>query len=91
MIQVSEGHFPEIPQIYFPCPSGNFHKVCTIQANLANIPMPKRFDSRGRKYHEVLIDIIFLFGLTELKAQIAWKHNVCHSFTSLFLPLTCSM
>ncbi len=46
---------------------------------MANVPIPKRYDARGRKYHEVLIDIILLFGLTELKAQIAWKQNVRRS------------
>ncbi|KAF9444306.1 hypothetical protein P691DRAFT_712054 [Macrolepiota fuliginosa MF-IS2] len=50
---------------------GNFHKVCTVKANLANIPIPRIFGPHGT-YHEVTVDIVLLFGATELKAQIAW-------------------
>lgn len=51
--------------------------MCTVKANLANIPIPLCFGFRGL-YFEIVVDIILLFGVTELKAQIAWMENVRH-------------
>lgn len=39
-------------------------------------------------YHEAHYDIILLLGMTEVKAQIAWKHNVRRS---LFAYRLCSV
>lgn len=43
------------------------------------------------RYYEVDIDIVLLFGLTELKAQIAWTEDVRHilyySFRSMVTEL----
>ncbi|KAF9439510.1 hypothetical protein P691DRAFT_780239, partial [Macrolepiota fuliginosa MF-IS2] len=50
---------------------GNFHKLCTIKANLAGVPIPRCFGPNGL-YYRVQADIVLLFGVTELKAQIAW-------------------
>ena len=36
---------------------------------------------RGAKYYTVEYAIVLLFGLTELKAQIAWTENVRHKFS----------
>jgi hypothetical protein len=57
----------------------DFHEVCTVKANLSNVPIPTRYGSQGGQYYEVDIDVILLFGATELKAQIAWKENVSRS------------
>jgi len=50
---------------------GNYHKLCTIKANLAKVPIPRCSGPKG-VYYEVRADIVLLFGVTELKAQIAW-------------------
>lgn len=52
----------------------NYSTACTVKANLQNIPIPLCFGARGT-YYEIMIDIILLFGVTELKAQIAWIEN----------------
>lgn len=44
--------------------------------------VPKEREGKKRQYFFWLdYDIVLLFGLTELKAQIAWKENV--SFPNL--------
>ncbi|KIM58504.1 hypothetical protein SCLCIDRAFT_128105 [Scleroderma citrinum Foug A] len=42
--------------------------------------LPKK-SPEGKTYYHIDFDVILLFGLTELKAQISWLENVC---TSLF-------
>lgn len=58
--------------------TANYNTACTVKANLQNIPIPLCFGARGT-YYEIMVDIILLFGVTELKAQIAWMENVCCS------------
>ncbi|XP_006460478.1 hypothetical protein AGABI2DRAFT_203545 [Agaricus bisporus var. bisporus H97] len=50
---------------------GNYHKLCTVKAYLGDIHMPLRSGSGG-SFYEIEVDIVLLFGVTELKAQIAW-------------------
>ncbi|KAJ3568178.1 hypothetical protein NP233_g5879 [Leucocoprinus birnbaumii] len=52
----------------------NYSLVCTVKANLARVPIALCFGPSGI-FFEVVIDIVFLFGLTELKAQIAWNEG----------------
>ena len=60
--------------------------LCTIEADLSQAPMykvqPK--NAKGKEVCYVDYDIILLFGMTELKAQVAWKENVSrlHMFQS---------
>ena len=52
----------------------NYSKLCTIEADLSLVIQRK---VKGfRSYYTVHFDIVLLFGMTELKAQIAWKENV---------------
>lgn len=37
----------------------------------------------GANYYTLNFDVVLLFGLTELKAQIAWKQNVSFRFLVL--------
>lgn len=55
----------------------NYHQVCTVRADLSKVPTPSCVGSSG-VYYQVLIDIILLFGATELKAQIMWTENVSY-------------
>lgn len=52
----------------------NYQEACTVKANLQNIPIPLCFGPKGL-YYEIIIDIVLLFGTTELKAQIAWMED----------------
>ncbi|KAJ3574827.1 hypothetical protein NP233_g1509 [Leucocoprinus birnbaumii] len=52
----------------------NYREACTVKADLRNIPIPLCFGPKGM-YYEIIIDIVLLFGTTELKAQIAWTEN----------------
>ena len=52
-------------------------KLCTIEADLSRVPiLPQpKFTGKG-SFYRVRYDIILLFGMTELKAQIAWTEKV---------------
>ncbi|KAF9559594.1 hypothetical protein CPC08DRAFT_736124 [Agrocybe pediades] len=54
---------------------GNFAHLCDISANLSSLPWESQIGSSGQIYYERKIEVVLLFGLTELKAQIAWKEN----------------
>jgi len=43
---------------------------------------PRTDGTNGEKYYEWHFDVILLFGLTELKAQVAWMENVGRTFLS---------
>ncbi|KAF9480734.1 hypothetical protein BDN70DRAFT_893887 [Pholiota conissans] len=54
----------------------NYRKLCKIDTKLSNLPMKKTQKTKGSGvYYIVKYDIILIFGLTELKAQIAWKEK----------------
>jgi hypothetical protein len=51
--------------------------LCTIEADLSRLPSVPRSKIKGNgSFNTVEIDIILLFGMTELKAQVAWKEKV---------------
>ena len=55
----------------------NYTKLCTIEADLSRIPTLPRPKATGKgSFYRVDYEIIILFGMTELKAQIAWKEKV---------------
>ena len=55
----------------------NYKKLCTIRANLSRIPiLPHPKVTGGGIFYRVDYDLVLLFGLTELKAQIAWREKV---------------
>jgi hypothetical protein len=47
-----------------------------ITADLSHLNLNPRKGRQGKTYFRVDYEIVLLFGLTELKAQIAWKENV---------------
>lgn len=60
-----------------------FKRNCQILADTsiaAAALLPKK-SPEGETYYRIDYNVILLFGLTELKAQISWLENVC---TSLF-------
>ena len=55
----------------------NYTKLCTIEADLSRVPMIPRPKATGKgSFYRVDYEIVLLFGMTELKAQIAWKEKV---------------
>lgn len=63
--------------IYFTFSADNYTKLCTIEADLSRVPLAPRSKATGRgNFYRIDYDIILLFGMTELKAQVAWKENV---------------
>ncbi|KIJ08849.1 hypothetical protein PAXINDRAFT_88277 [Paxillus involutus ATCC 200175] len=61
--------------------AASFTKLCTVIADTSNLvnsisPQPSL---GGGTYYSLDFDVILLFGLTELKAQISWEHLVCLS------------
>ena len=73
--------------IYYYYYAGNYTKLCTIQADLSGVPLLPQPKVAGQgSFYSVDCDIILLFGLTELKAQLAWQENVSRLHT-LFNPI----
>ena len=55
----------------------NYTKLCTIEADLSRVPLLPQPKATGKgSFYKVDYEIILLFGMTELKAQIAWKEKV---------------
>ena len=55
----------------------NYTKLCTIEADLSRAPMLTIPKATGKgSFYRVDYDIVLLFGMTELKAQLAWTKNV---------------
>ena len=55
----------------------NYTKLCTLEVDLSHLPLSPRpkYHGEGSFYH-VDYEIVLLFGLTELKAKLAWKEDV---------------
>jgi hypothetical protein len=54
----------------------NYTKLCTIEADLSQAVVTRPKAKGKGNFYTARFDIILLFGLTELKAQVAWKVNV---------------
>lgn len=56
----------------------NYTKLCTITVDLSHLPLQARPKATGRgTFFRLDYEIVLLFGLTELKAQVTWKEKVC--------------
>ena len=63
----------------------NYTQLCTIEADLSRVPLLPQLKSTGNgSFYWLYYDIILLFGMTELKAQVAWKEGVS-GLHSLFI------
>jgi len=67
--------------------ANNYTKLCTIEADLSRVPLVPRPKVTGQgSFYSIDCEIILLFGMTELKAQVAWKENVS-GLHMLFNPI----
>ncbi|CAA7260337.1 unnamed protein product [Cyclocybe aegerita] len=56
--------------------TNNYTKLCTIEVDLHNLPLDaKSKPSGGGVFYRLDYEIVLLFGLTELKAFVAWKER----------------
>ncbi|KAF8805122.1 hypothetical protein BYT27DRAFT_7258239 [Phlegmacium glaucopus] len=54
----------------------NYTELCIIEADLSRVPLrPQRKPGGQGNFYRVDYDIVLLFGMTELKAHVAWKEN----------------
>ncbi|KAF8959231.1 hypothetical protein BDZ97DRAFT_1906233 [Flammula alnicola] len=57
----------------------NYTKLCTIEIDLSHLPLTPRSKPTGSgSYYRLDYDIVLQFGLTELKAQVAWKEHIVY-------------
>lgn len=56
-----------------------FSYLCTVTADTSRVArtMTLRRGVNHTQYYGLDYNIILMFGLTELKAQISWMENVC--------------
>lgn len=70
------------PPLFLPADvmvdADNYTKICTIEVDLPHISLTPRYKGKGERgqYFRLDYDLVLLFGLTELKAQVAWKDGV---------------
>ncbi|KAF6748629.1 hypothetical protein DFP72DRAFT_1014981 [Ephemerocybe angulata] len=57
-----------------------FAEVCKVEADISTVTASEKKSATGETYYQIEVAIVLLFGLTELKAQIAWKENVSRKF-----------
>jgi hypothetical protein len=64
----------------------SFSDLCIVNADISALKtsiQPRTNQINGKDYYVFAFDIVILFGLTEIKAQIAWMENVSHTFLPL--------
>ena len=63
--------------------TAHFVDLCEITVDMTKLKssIRPRTNQRGAKYYVVNFDVVILFGLTELKAQMAWTQDVSRRFS----------
>ncbi|KAK0196216.1 hypothetical protein F5146DRAFT_319918 [Armillaria mellea] len=63
-----------------------FSTLCTVQADTSGISQDLAVETGrgGQRYYSIKFDVVLLFGLTELKAQLQWVEDVSHLLMSHF-------
>ena len=52
-----------------------FPTICSIEADTSSVEKVARLSCSGALYYTISFDVVLLFGLTELKAQISYLVN----------------
>ena len=68
-----------------------FTTLCSIVGDLSVVARSLKPETNddGKTFFRVRVDVILLFGLTELKAQLSWMENVRVGYTSYCQLLRC--
>ena len=88
---VDTGSFSSPLLPFFPADvvmdTDNYTKICTIEVDLSHITLTPRYKGKGERgqYFRLDYDLVLLFGLTELKAQVAWREGV-RAFCFFYSP-----
>ncbi|KIL61939.1 hypothetical protein M378DRAFT_34206, partial [Amanita muscaria Koide BX008] len=54
----------------------SFHDLCTIRADLVDIKMNMKPQNSGSKqFYELNLDLVIIFGSTELEVYVAWQED----------------
>lgn len=61
----------------------NYTRLCKIVADLSSMPLIARENLAGETYYKAIYAIVVSFGLTELKAQVAWRDENVWIFLNL--------
>jgi hypothetical protein len=64
---------------------GKYSLACAVEAELSAVQYQESTDTDGKPYYKISYEIILLFGLVEMKAQIAYQEDV----SSFFLWYSC--
>lgn len=48
---------------------------CTVKADLTLVPQRRKRNAQGTIYYTISWEVVLYFGLTEIKAQIAWNDS----------------
>ena len=54
----------------------NYSTACTVEVDTTSLPVQTTTSATGARHFEIRFEVILLFGLTELQAQIAYRQNV---------------
>ena len=55
----------------------NYTKLCSIEADLSHLPLTAQRKSSGiGSFYRLDYELVLLFGLTEMKAQVVYKEKV---------------
>ncbi|KIY44179.1 hypothetical protein FISHEDRAFT_52475, partial [Fistulina hepatica ATCC 64428] len=60
---------------------------CQVGADTSKIVKVERRRDDGHIYYKIEFSIVIFFGLTEMKAQIAWKENMSNSLYSTIIGM----
>ncbi|KAJ3513953.1 hypothetical protein NMY22_g14895 [Coprinellus aureogranulatus] len=61
--------------LWTPDEPNKYRTLCKVEADISKVRPTVRKDASGETYYDVVFDIVLLFGLTELKAQVAYVEN----------------
>ena len=56
---------------------GMFSNLCTVHADTSQVPkmLSPRCGFAGPQFYRQQFNVVLMFGLTELQAQISWMEN----------------
>ncbi|KIM35029.1 hypothetical protein M413DRAFT_32814 [Hebeloma cylindrosporum] len=53
----------------------NFSQLCVVIVDLSHLTLEPLTSHKNETYYHVKYDVVLMFGLTEVTAQVAWKEN----------------